>query len=439
MPTLRKSPRARRCGLIAVLIALVMTGLLGVVAITLDGGMMQDNRRRVQAAADAAALAAGGQLFANYPAVIISNYTITDPGGYAAAAAKASAAANGYNNDGTNSTVTVNIPPKSGPFTGAPGHVEVIITFNQPRYFSTIWGDGALPIKARAVARGRWIGSNDGIIVLDPNVQNALNASGNGTLTVTGGAKVIVDSSDPASAARVTGGGLTTAAEFDITGGANGIFGGNVLTGVPPTPDPLAYLPPPPAPPAGNMTTTSLGNGNHMYTLSPGLFSNLPNFNQGDIIVLQQASANNNGGIFYISQGGFVSTGATIVMDPNTSGGVMIYNNPANNSNSQGISIQGNDLGTVNLSALDSGIYAGILFWQARTASQQLSVSGNGSFNLTGTFYAANANINITGNGDAVVGSQYISRTVTFSGGGNTVINYTDKGTAKMRDIRLVE
>src|SRR5258708_5754861 len=98
----------------------------------------------------------------------------------------ASPPAHGHTNDRPPPTVTVNIPPKSGPFTGKVGHVEVIITFNQPRYFSSIWGSNSLPVKARAVARGRWMASNNGIIVLDPTVQDALNAGGNGTLTVNG-------------------------------------------------------------------------------------------------------------------------------------------------------------------------------------------------------------------------------------------------------------
>jgi hypothetical protein len=58
---------------------------------------------------------------------------------------------------------------------------------------------------------------------------------------------------------------------------------------------------------------------------------------------------------------------------------------------------------------------------------------------MTGTFYAANAQMSVTGNGAAAIGSQYISRTVTFGGGGTTTINYSDKGTARVRDIRLVE
>src|SRR5207302_11346937 len=132
---------------------LVLIGLLGVTAIAVDGGLMQDNRRRVQAATDAAALSAAQQLFAEFRAIIASNYASPDPGGKAAAAALASATANGYTNDGVHASVTVNIPPKSGPFTGSVGYAEVLITYYQPRHFSAIWGSGTLPVSARAGSR----------------------------------------------------------------------------------------------------------------------------------------------------------------------------------------------------------------------------------------------------------------------------------------------
>jgi hypothetical protein len=436
MPRIRLSARARRRGIVAVLLALVITGLLGVAAIALDGGLVQDNRRQVQAAADTAALAAGGQMFANYPAIVNSNYTTADPGGAAAAAAQAAATANGYPNNGSTSTVKIYIPPQSGPFSGQIGYAEIIITYYQPRYFSAIWGSVKIPITARAVARGRWAGSGDGIIVLDPVAQDAFNAGGTGALNVTGGAKVIVDSNN-ASAARDTGGGSATASQFNITGGANGAFNGTVVTGTPPIPDPLAYLPPPPEPPPGTMTKKNIPGGGTAYTLTPGTYTNLPNFTNGDTVTFEQASAGNNG-IYYIS-GGFVSNGANLVMDPTTSGGMMIYNAPSGSSQSGGISIAGSANGTVNLSALTDGPYAGILLWQNRTSSQTISITGNGNFSMTGTFYAANAQMSVTGNGAAAIGSQYISRTVTFGGGGTTTINYSDKGTARVRDIRLVE
>jgi hypothetical protein len=117
-----------------------------------------------------------------------------------------------------------------------------------------------------------------------------------------------------------------------------------------------------------------------------------------------------------ISRRGVAATELAVL--PNTSGGVMLYNNPSNSSNSQGIGIQGNSSGTVNLSALTSGPYSGILLWQNRTAAQGMSISGNGNFSLTGTFYTANAQLSVTGNGVATIGSQYISRTVTIGGGG---------------------
>src|SRR5206468_68984 len=97
-----------------------------------------------------------------------------------------------------------------------------------------------LPVVSRAVALGRWGGTGNGVIVLDPTSQNALDASGTGSVTLTGGAWMVVNSLDGASAARVTGGGGLSAAAFKIVGGANGTFTGPVETGFQPIPDPLA-------------------------------------------------------------------------------------------------------------------------------------------------------------------------------------------------------
>ena len=299
-------------------------------------------------------------------------------------------------------------------------------------------------VRARAVARGAWVAPKIGVIVLDYSGKGTLSDQGNGAATESG-APIIVNSNDP-SAAMDTGNGTLISPEFDITGGYTISGGGqmltspvpnNILTGVHPTPDPLAYLPVASQPPAGTMTKTSLGNGNFQYLLSPGSYSNLPNFNQGDVVIFQQASAG-NGGIYWI-QGGFTSNGANLIMDPTTTGGMMFYNDPTNGSNSQGFSIAGNATGTVNLSALGDGPYAGMLFWERRDATDAISVTGNGNFSLVGTFYAANANLAVSGNGNAVIGSQYISRTVSFSGGGATLINYSANGTARMRIIQLVE
>jgi hypothetical protein len=205
-----------------------------------------------------------------------------------------------------------------------------------------------------------------------------------------------------------------------------------------PTPDPLAYLPVPNVTTLGTITEVQLGMGNKMYTLTPGLYTNLPSFQVGDVVILKQYSYDNSG-IYYIDNGGFTSQGATILMDPLTSGGVMIYNGPTSAANSHSINISGNAAGSVTLSALTSGPYAGILFWQERGATVDMSISGQGSFNLTGTFYAPNADLKVSGNGTAIIGSQYISRTLTLGGNGGVNINYTDQGTARKREVRIVE
>jgi hypothetical protein len=458
-PTTRSD---RRKGVVAVFVAFALTGLLGVVAITIDGGMLYLELRHARTTADGAAMAAACLLFKNYP----SEHGL-DPRGAAQTAALNVASANGYSNDGTTSTVTVNIPPLSGIYQGQAGYAEVLVQYNVTRAFSRIWGADPLPVHARAVARGGWVKPNAGVLILDYTDKATLNAQGNGAFTEIGG-PVIVNSNNP-SATLITGNATMTSPEFDITGGVQ--LGGNnsfqtspkanqIFTGTHPTPDPLAYLPPPTVPPDGTMTVTSLGMGNNQYVLTPGTYTNLPTFGPGDVVILQQASANNAGGIFYINGGGFKSTGASITMDPATTGGVMIYNVPASTANSEKLQITGNPGGTVNLAPLSSGPYAGMSLWQDRNSSVPMLVEGNGSFTITGTFYAAGADLYINGNGKTStgtitgsyvddqgnlvqggsrIGSQYIVNNLSLGGNGNISIKYAGPDVARTRIIALVE
>jgi uncharacterized membrane protein len=177
---------ARR-GTVAVIVAVCLTVLLTVVVFALDGGMLLEDRRREQAAADAAALAAADDLYINFPV-----FNGLDGPRTAAQAAQNIASANGYTNGDGNSTVVVNIPPLSGKFSGQAGYAEVIITYNQPRFFSNLLASGPIPVKARAVARGQWTTFNNGIIILDPTDSGSLEANGNGNVVVLG-SSIIVD------------------------------------------------------------------------------------------------------------------------------------------------------------------------------------------------------------------------------------------------------
>src|SRR5262249_49129588 len=175
---MRHNQRPRR-GTVAVLAALCLCGVLGFAALCVDGALLHQDRRAAQAAADSAALAAAdagamaaaGNLFGNW-----RTNQGQDPAGAAAKEALAAAAANGFTNDGVNSTVTVNIPPLSGDHVGQAGYVEVIVEQFQQRNFSAIWSSDPVALKARAVARGMWVPLNDGIIVLDPTSSGSLNS-----------------------------------------------------------------------------------------------------------------------------------------------------------------------------------------------------------------------------------------------------------------------
>lgn len=431
--------RSARRGTVAVLVAVCSTVLFSFVAISIDGGVLQTEKRHAQATVDAAAMAAASVLFENYP-----KNSGTDPDGTAKQAALDYAARNGYTNDGTKSTVTVNIPPLSGAYTGKNGYAEVSVTFNQERSFSRIFGADPVPVKARAVARGAWVAPNVGVLILDYTGKGALTAQGQGAFTETG-APVIVNSNNT-SALVDTGNGMLKAPEFRITGGYTTSGNGqlitepipnNVLTGVHPTPDPLAYLPVPEMPGLGEITKIPLAGGSWEYTLTPGTYYNLPNFNTGDVVNFQQASAGSDG-IYYLASGGLTSTGATLKMDTSTSGGMMIYN--AGTVSSDKINITGNAAGTVDLAPLSSGVYKGLTYFQSRAAAQEVHIEGNGSFTIKGTFYAPAAEMQIAGNGTlSNIGSQYISRELALTGNGSIGISWNGDDVARTRIIALVE
>jgi hypothetical protein len=112
--------------------------------------------------------------------------------------------------------------------------------------------------------------------------------------------------------------------------------------------------------------------------------------------------------------GGFSITGQG---DLDGTSGVMIYNDPAKSNDVISLSGQGE----IKLVAPATGIYKGISIFQDRASANEVSVTGNGKYNITGTFYVAGGNLKLAGNGDSGMGSQYISN--TLSSVGNGVLN----------------
>lgn len=417
------APRLRR-GQVAVMVAVSLTAILAVLAIALDGGTLLAERRSAQAAADAAALAAACDLFDNY-----WTNSGTDPDGTAALSAVNTAKANGYANDGTNSVVTVNIPPKSGDYVGMAGYAEVIVQSYDPRSFSSIFASAPLPVQARAVALGAPVAADVGILVRDPHGKGALSSQGSGVSTVNG--TPVVNNSDDPEGSIAGGGGSLSAQEFDLTGGytttGGGQFNGPIYTGRRPMADPLADLPVPDPTTMTSQSSKKFQFTQGSQTLSPGVYT-------GGISVSGTGSLTLLPGIYYMDGGGFSFSGQGNLLG----NGVMIYNAPKS-GNADGIGVTGQ--GSMVLSGPTSGVYAGVTFFQDRTSTVTGNVQGaGGNTSITGTFYFAGALLNVSGNGGvANIGSQYISYDLTLGGNGGININWNPYNVGRKRSIFLVE
>ncbi|HLJ92298.1 MAG TPA: pilus assembly protein TadG-related protein [Gemmataceae bacterium] len=356
----------RRRGTVAVFIALCLTVLIGILAITLDGGLLLTESHHAQAVADAAAMAAATDLWVNSG---INGGT--DPSGTAAASALATASANGYTNDGVTSIVTVNIPPESGDNKGKAGFAEVIVQYNLRRGFSAIWGKGTLPVIARSVASG--LPGSIGILILDPTISDSLEIDGN--LHILNDGKIMVNSTDSAATqvantATLICGGLNLTGNLDNDGSITYTGGGSVKTGVPPVSDPLINIPEPV--PSG----TNFGNVtcSGSYTLQPGIYTSIT-VNNGATVTLQP-------GIYYLGtksnpgNGLKVGSGATL-----TGNGIMFYNQ-------SGDKFDLKQSGPVDLTPPTTGPYKGISFFQPRDDTQEIHIESISNVKMSGTFYA---------------------------------------------------
>ena len=435
--------RRRRHGKVVVLVAVCLTGMLGVAAIAVDGGMLMSDRRQAQRAADSAALAAAVDLFTHW-----NKNAGQDKGGTARESALTTAAANGYSNDGVSSTVTVNIPPASGTFANQTGYAEVLIHYNQQRFFSAIWGSGALNVSARAVARGTYTPANPGILLLDPTDNNTLDVTSSGNVTVTNGGAIDVNSKSANGGATCTNTGNIVADTINLGDGTynssnSGTLIGTINYNQPPYPDPLASLPEPaqPLPPAlppsvlallgsGYSTNNGVndsGNTGRTIDLYPGYYAGIK-VTGNDQIVLHD-NPDGSPGLYYLgSQGLSISNAGGI-----TGSDVMVYSNGTGN-----ISLTGS--GSLSLSPPTSGIYKGITLFQERSSNKQINITAQGNMSMSGTFYAAAAKVSITGQGgyNNTIGSQWIAWQMAVTGSGSFSVDYNGKATP-VRLIQLVE
>ncbi len=391
-------------GQILVMGVLVLTILLGMLGIIIDGGSYLQQRRQAQNAADAAALAAAAALHDGAP--------ITT----AISAAQEYASANGFDNGSVAGTVTVHIPPSSGPHQGNASYAEVIISEKPRTYFIQAVVPAANKIAGRGVA-GFESGPPCAMCVLSAHAHQALSLSNNGNLTVNNGGVTV--NSDQADAAALTNNASITATSIGVVGGTqqsnNSSFSPPPVHGITPLADPLAAVPVPSVG-GGNLGSVSVTN-NASRTISPGVYTNLTVSNNGRLTL--------NPGIYVV----------TGKLDSNNHGilrgtGVMIYYAcsayPTPCAAGQaGARLSLSNNADYQLTAPSSGPYQGISVFYDRNNTAPITLENNAGDSLTGTIYAASAALSLSNNGGiGQFDSLIVVSTASLSNNGNITLNF---------------
>jgi Flp pilus assembly protein TadG len=361
-----------------ILLVLLITGLLAVSGLAIDGGRVYSARRSAQNAADNAALAA---------ALAICNGTNVTTAGLAAAAQ------NEFNNDGTTNSVVVTRPPSTGPNAGDNDYVQVVINSSTPATLTRLVFQGNLAYSARAVAHCQSNSTPPGngyaMIVLrtqggssysSPYDRYPLKSKPGGLIRVTG--TIFVNSASP-DAYSSYGHSCGSPANYGVQATAGVVVGGpyqdcagylnpSPTTGASSMADPLESLAGMPNP-AGSCVTYSLSSGS--ATINPGEYCS--------ITVSNSAQLTMNAGHYYISGNVIVRNSARL-----TANGVMFY------SPSGDITLEDNSI-TV-MSAPTSGDYRGMAIFL--DDGDQLEVLENASLTVNGgTIYAPNAFLEVYG------------------------------------------
>ncbi len=397
-----------------ILVVMMMTGIMGFAALAINVGYFQSLQRKMQTAADAAALAAARELSSG-------NSSNCASGSSCYTAATNDATTNGFTagtSGGTTTTVTIGAPG-SGPFQGSSNAIQVTISQTTPSFLMAALGKKTVTISATATAAPG--GQPACIYALDHTASQAISFIGNATVATGCG---MLDNSSSGSALYADG-------NITVTGTQIGIVGSDSLVGnisINPTPvtgiavqsDPLASLT---APSVGSCTWP---NGysqttNNTVNLTQGVYCG--NATTPAINLTGNTVATFSAGTYIINGGGINVAGNAAITGSN-----VFFYVTGTSSTYKGVTITGNS--AQSLTAPTSGTYAGILFFQDRTitgttaSNNPNSFIGNTSSVYTGALYFPTTSVTYVGNTSATY-TLLVADTVHFTGNTTLGDNYS--------------
>lgn len=415
-----------------IIMALMMVGLISFSALAIDGGMLLHEHRRSQNAADAAAMAAAYAKIRSQPL---------------GTAALNSAAANEYGTTaqvcspagpdcvvgaGTDVTIQVTNPPRTGLYAGDPNYIHVMIDTEIDSNFAHLIFGGRLNNRAEATSR-----------VIPPEnyaYGNALHAasehdckaiwfSGTGDTEITGGNVFSNSDADTVSCQSGVQGGAG-AIKVNSPHGINvvGTFDSGGSGSVSPSPnegagrDPLRRMIIPDCshlPDNGSLKI----NGAGVTTVTPGRYSEFTINNPGAVVNMDPGMYCVDGHKGFTGTGGVVNgTDVMIVMidGPFDLGGGTVVNLSAEDTPNTLIDDAGYD-------------WKGMLLFVHPSNPDDITINGDTGTNYTGTIFAPNALITLNGNGTTMgVSAQMIGNEIKVTGTANINITYNEGDNYKL-------
>ncbi len=381
----------RRCGQMLPMVSVLLVVLIAMSGLVLDGGRMYFEKRRMQNAADAGALAGAHELYRGN----------TDLGVDVRPAAVNDTGLNGYT-DG-DSSITVNLA--NGP-TGLPNRaVEVTIARTVPTTLIQVLNAGPVTVRARGTA-GLAPYIDACILALHPTAAGALKFHGSAVVDAECG---LVSNSQAGNGLERNGGAVVSSTYSGVTGnysnnGGSGSISSAPQEQAPPMLDPLAFLEPPDY---TGWPMASYNAATSEYVCPGGQCV----FNKKLTVAGAPGTKTFQPGIYVLEQGMSIASNVTV-----EGFGVTFYNA----STKFGISIGGSS--TVTFEAPTSGPYKGILFYgnpDSGNFNNMLGVGGS-AFNFRGAIYFPSQSVMIEGSTTgATPFGMVIAQTVDIGGDAN--------------------
>lgn len=414
----KRKPTQRGQAMILIVFAII--GLIGASALAIDGTNAFLDSRRVDTAASAAALTAA---------------LTRIEGGNWRAAALATAAANGYDNNGVTNTVELNTPPLSGPYAKNSEYIEVIITSHLATYFGRAIGIPTITSAVQVVSRSKPSEMGEmfpgyALISLAPESQcerhRAFSIHSEATINLYGGG-IFVNSNNPNCALMSYGNGsirIRDASRITVVGGAN-IQKPQLITPFPVDEGraPIPYPPPYKMPRVNcgsKIATPDFENG----TITSG--------NYEDGIFPPEGIVNLEPGVYCLQDDFIIGEGQHL------EGKNVIFVMEDGNIRFSGYA-------EFDLSAPKTGPNAGLLIYMPSNNWGTLNLNGSDYSKLRGTIIAPHGTLRINGL-EAIKGAAYHSQMIAYyvevNSTDNIEIQYKDEDnwdTMSMPEVILIK